>query len=117
MKRVSVTLTLEANKAYEYLVSKASGSKNEETILKAFHQKVELIKKDIHYGQQIFKNRFPKQYKRQYGITNLWRVELPSFWRMIYTITSDSSNIEIVILVIDILDHKQYDKIFGYKKQ
>jgi hypothetical protein len=115
MKRVSVTLTPQANEVYEYLISKAPDSKIEETILSAFDQKIEMIKKNTHHGQQIPKKFFPKQYKKQYGITNLWRVPLPSFWRMLYTITSDNSNIEIVVLVIDILDHKQYDKILGYK--
>ncbi len=44
MKRVSVRLTPEADEIYEYLISKASHSKQEETILNAFHQKIELIK-------------------------------------------------------------------------
>jgi hypothetical protein len=116
MKRVSVTLTQEADEIYQYLESTAPDSKKEKSIFDAFKQKVELIKKDTHYGQQIPKKLFPRQYKKQYEITNLWRVELPSFWRMLYTITSDDSKIEIVVLIIDILDHQQYDKIFGYKK-
>jgi mRNA-degrading endonuclease RelE of RelBE toxin-antitoxin system len=117
MKRVSVTLTQEADEIYQYLESTAPDAKKEKSILDAFNRKVELIKTDIYYGQQIPKKLFPRQYKKQYGVTNLWRVELPSFWRIVYTITSDNSKIEIVILIIDILDHRQYDNIFGYKKQ
>jgi len=44
-------------------------------------------------------------------------VELPNFWRMLYTLTAGSSGVEIVVLVLDIIDHKKYDKKFGYKKK
>jgi hypothetical protein len=43
---------------------------------------VELLKENIHYGQPIAKKLIPVEYKTKYGITNLFRVELPNFWRM-----------------------------------
>ena len=54
-------------------------------------------------------------YKIKYEAKNLFRVELPSFWRMLYTLTDGESQIEIVAFVLDVLDHKDYDKKFGYK--
>jgi len=45
----------------------------------------------------------------------LFRVELPNFWRMLYTLVEGGTKIEIIAFVIDILDHKNYDKVFGYK--
>lgn len=116
MKRVSVRLTPEAEEAYEYLISKASDSKQEETILNAFHQKIELIKNDVHYGNPVAKRLIPSEYKTKYGVKNLFRVELPSFWRMLYTLTAGNSGVETLVIVIDIIDHKKYDKVFGYKK-
>lgn len=116
MKRVSVRLTPEADQAYEYLISKASDSKQEETILDAFHQKIELIKNDVHYGNPVSKRLIPSEYKTKYGVKNLFRVELPGFWRMLYTLTAGNSGVEILVIVIDIIDHKKYDKVFGYKK-
>lgn len=115
MKRVSVRLTPEANEAYEYLIRMAQNSKQEETILNAFHQKVEFIKSDVHYGDPIAKKLIPSEYKTKYGIKNLFRVELPIFWRMLYTITANPG-IETIVIVIDIVNHKKYDKIFGYKR-
>ena len=41
--------------------------------------------------------------------------ELTGYWRMLYTIKGDQ--IEIICFVLDILDHKSYDKIFGYRKR
>jgi hypothetical protein len=40
-------------------------------------------------------------------------VELTGFWRMLYTIKGDQ--IEILCFVLDILDHRDYEKRFGYR--
>ena len=116
MKHVRVILAPEAADAYYNFMNKALDSKQEEVILNAFLQKVELIKENVHYGQPIAKKLIPVEYKTKYGITNLFRVELPNFWRMLYTLTAGSSGIEIIVLVLDIINHKKYDKKFGYKK-
>ena len=83
-------------------------------ILKAINQKKDLIKTNIHYGDPIAKNLIPNEYKIKYGATNLFRVELPAFWRMLYTLTNNEE-VEIIAFVIDIINHHDYDKKFGYK--
>lgn len=35
---------------------------------------------------------------------------------MLYTLTAGNSGVETLVIVIDIIDHKKYDKVFGYKK-
>lgn len=116
MKSVRVILTPGAANTYNSFLSKAPESKQEEIILNSFLQKVELLKENIHYGQPIAKKLIPAEYKTKYEVTNLFRVELPNFWGMLYTLTAGSSGIEIIVLVLDIIDHKKYDKKFGYKK-
>jgi len=81
------------------------------------HKKIELIKVNFHYGNPIAKNLIPKEYKVKYGVTNLFRVELPNSWRMLYTLTDGETRIEIVAFVLDIIDRKKYDKKFGYRKK
>ena len=78
--------------------------------------KKELIKANIHYGEPIAKNLIPEEYKIKYGATNLFRVELPVFWRMFYTLTNNEQ-IEIVAFVLDIINHPEYNKKFGYRKK
>jgi hypothetical protein len=80
MKRVSVRLTPEADEVYEYLISKSSDSKQEEKILNAFHQKIKLIKNDVHYGNPIAKNLIPPEYKTKYGVKNLFSAKNPFFF-------------------------------------
>ncbi len=52
----------------------------------------------------------------QAPVTNLFRVELPNFWRMLYTLTAEG-DVEIIAFILDIIDHKTYDKKFGYRKK
>jgi hypothetical protein len=115
MKRVRVILSPDAEEVYNYLNKEAPTSKTENTILKAINKKVELIKANPHYGDPISKKLIPQEYKDKYGITNLFRVELPDFWRMLYTLTNGESKIEIIAFVLDIIDHQIYNKKFGYK--
>jgi len=77
MKYVRVILSPEAADAYQDLMNKASGSKQEEAILNSFLQKVELLKENVHYGQPISKKLIPAEYKTRYGITNLFRARVP----------------------------------------
>ena len=62
----------------------------------------------------IPKNLIPKDYVVNYGVGNLWKVNLSGAWRMIYTIRG--SEVEIISLILDILDHRSYEKKFGYRK-
>lgn len=115
MKTVKVILSKEAEEVYTYLSEQSRTSKIEETILNAVKKKVELIKSNIHYGKPIAKNLIPDEYILKYGITNLFRVELPNYWRMLYTLTNSESEIEIIAFVLDLMNHKDYTKKFGYK--
>ena len=81
-------------------------------LLRSINQKKELIKANPFYGENIEKKKIPKLH---YNVQNLWRVELTGYWRMLYTIKGDE--IQIICFVLDILDHKKYNKIFGYKKR
>jgi mRNA-degrading endonuclease RelE of RelBE toxin-antitoxin system len=114
MKIVRVVFSPEAEKIYRYLNAKAPSSKVERMILKALNKKIELIKINKNYGNPIPKNLIPKEYKEKYGISNLFRVELPQFWRMLYTLTNNETEIEIIAFVLDIINHKEYNKKFSY---
>ena len=68
-----------------------------------------------HRGIQIPKRLIPKEYVLRYGLTNLWKINLPDYWRMVYTITGNE--LEIISILLDFMDHKRYNKIFGYEKR
>lgn len=116
MKPIRVRFSPEAEEVYKHINAKAPKSKLERMILNAVNQKIELIKANPHYGDGIPKKLIPKEYMIKYEITNLFRVELPNFWRMLYTLTAEGE-IEIIAFILDIIDHRTYDKKFGYKKK
>jgi mRNA-degrading endonuclease RelE of RelBE toxin-antitoxin system len=74
---------------------------------------MDLMKANPTIGDRIEKRLWPRQYVRKYDINNLFRYEIGSNYRLIYTIVSDSNR--IVCLLLDVLSHKDYDKLFGYQ--
>lgn len=80
-------------------------------LLRSIKQKIEFIKVNPFYGDNIPKYLIPKEYQAD----NLWRVELSQFWRMLYTIKGDQ--IEVVCFILEITDHKGYNKRLGYKNR
>ena len=89
-----------------------AGKENTEEmqLLKSIRQKVDFVKLNPFYGDNIPKKQIPKSYH----VSNLWRAELVNFWRMMYTIKGDQ--LEIICFILDIVDHPTYNKIFGYRK-
>lgn len=117
MKTVRVIFSPEAEEVYKFLNEQAPKSKIERTILNALNKKIEIIKVNFHYGEPIAKNLVPEEYKVKYGITNLFRVELPNFWRMFYSLIEGETKVEIIAFILDVMDHDKYNKKFGYRKK
>ena len=82
MKIVRVILSAEAEEVYKYLNEQAPDSKTEKIILNALNNKVEFLKSNPHYGDPIAKKLIPDEYKQKYGVTNLFRIELPNFFKV-----------------------------------
>ncbi|MFH1590710.1 MAG: hypothetical protein ABIC95_02170 [archaeon] len=80
-------------------------------LLRSIQKKADLLKRNPFYGNSIVKQLIPKHY----DVKNLWRTTLANYWRMLYTIGSEGE--DTVVFIIDILDHKRYDKVFGYRRQ
>lgn len=63
-------------------------------------------------GIQIPKKLIPKEYVKKYDIYNLWKYNLPNAWRLLYSVAAD--NIVIISIIIEWLDHKNYERRFKY---
>ncbi|MFQ5406175.1 MAG: hypothetical protein ACE5DI_03410 [Candidatus Micrarchaeia archaeon] len=55
----------------------------------------------------------PKECIAKYGVTNLWKLNLDSYWRLIYTLEGDA--VKLFLIVLDVLNHKKYNRKFGYR--
>lgn len=71
------------------------------------------LAQDVTVGDPIRKSLIPVVLKRSYEIHNLWRFELPGGWRVLYTVASRPAG-RPEVLVLRILSHKDYDRLFGY---
>lgn len=94
-----------------------------QTLLKSIDSKIEVLKTNYDYGTQVPRKLIPKKYFELYEVTNLWKVDLSGFWRMIYTLKQpqrEDTEIDVLSIwldVLDIINHDNYNKIFGYKKK
>ena len=94
---------------------KEKDSKFHTKLLKAIEREQDNLLIDMHRGIQIEKRKIPEFYVTEYGVSNLWKINLPDYWRMIYTITGNE--FEIISILLEFIDHKEYDKRFGYRKK
>ena len=121
-KPVRVILLDEADSEYKKLneivgqqIKESKENTEEMQLLRSIRQKIDFVKANPFYGENISKTLIPKEYIVRYDAKNLWRVELTNYWRMLYTIKGDQ--VEIICFILDIIDHKEYDKKFGYRKR
>ena len=121
-KPTRVVLLGDADKAFKKLneivgrqIESGKESTEEMQLLKSIRQKIDFVKANPFYGDPVAKKLIPQEYMAEYAAINLFRVELSGFWRMLYTLKGDK--IEIVAFVLDIINHQDYDKKFGYRKR
>ena len=123
-KKIRAVLSPEAKESWDEL-NKAVAEEIEKGISKSLNQQLfksikrvkELIETNKFYGDNIKKDQIPKAYIEKYGITNLFRVELVGYWRLLYTLEDAGNNIEILAIILEFMDHEKYNKLFGYKKK
>lgn len=94
----------------DYSKLKVRNDKQSKILLNSIDTVKKRLQLNPQFGDPISKDKIPKKYKH-YG--NVYRVELSNFWRLLYTIKGNE--VEIIAFVLAIVDHREYNKIFGYK--
>jgi len=119
-KKVKLILSEEVNDEYKELNrivkeenKKGIKSSEHQTLLRSINRVIDLLRDDPFIGNQVPKRQIPGKYILKHDVKNLWRIELSNYWRLIYTISGNE--LEIIDFILDIIDHKRYNKIFGYK--
>lgn len=107
-----VRVLLKGSAKDSFLELKKRQNKEAQILIKSVERIILILKDNPLYGNPINKTLIPKVFQKE-GIQNLYRVELSNYWRMIYTI--EGSNVEIFLFVLSLVDHKEYNKLFGYK--
>ena len=101
------------NKKTEELFEELKQGKYEDKKIYEFIERaIQDLKQTPTCGTKIPQRLWPKEYTQKYEITNLWKYDLPNAWRLLYTIKTDE--IKILNIILEWLDHKQYEKRFKY---
>ena len=109
----AIKLSPEFLNGFTKLEGKAEeGDGEAEYLLKIFNKGLSRLSENAESGQKIPKKLWPGYYVKRYGINNLWRLRLDDSWRLIYTIGKDE--IELFCIILEAMDHKKYDRRFGY---
>jgi len=82
-------------------------------IKKHIENAIKEIEKNAFCSTPIPKKLIPKEYIKKYIINNLWKYDLPDGWRLLYSITTPNK-IEIISIIIEIFNHKDYERRFHY---
>jgi len=102
-----------ANSKIENVFEKLQKSKFEDRQLYTFIERaIDDLKKNPTCGTKIPRKLWPKDYIKEYQITNLWKYDLPNAWRLIYTILEDK--VMILNVILEWFSHKDYERKFRY---
>ncbi|MFA5745859.1 MAG: type II toxin-antitoxin system RelE/ParE family toxin [Candidatus Pacearchaeota archaeon] len=99
-----------------YLKLKKSKDKIDQSIFNSINEKIEQLKQNPKIGEPLQKKFIPEKYIQKHGIKNLFKIRLTNYWRLLYTL-SNNNEINVLIFIVDIIDHDEYNDIFGFKKK
>jgi hypothetical protein len=84
-------------------------------ILKSLEVTITNIKNNPNYGNKISRKYLNKNIINKYKTNKILRVELVGFWRLLYTLKGNE--VEIIVIILDFMDHKEYSELFRYSKK
>ncbi len=76
---------------------------------------IEALKQNRLRNIKLPQDLWPDEYIRKHGITVLYKHDLPRGWRLLYT--KAGNKVEILSILLEWLNHEDYEKRFGYKKR
>ena len=73
----------------------------------------EIEKNPYGSGITIPKKLIPDIYIKKYGVKRLFKYDLPSGWRLLYTV--GQQGVEVIAIILEWMRHKDYERRFGYR--
>ncbi len=113
LKASEIVLSPAASFALQRL--EAGSVPNGPTIAKRVRSLRSILLSDLLHGEVVKKDSMPRHFRHEYDAENLFVEDLPSFWRLLYTVVHIGEERHIVIL--EIVDHPTYDKWFPGRRK
>ena len=89
-----------------------SGKYEDKQLFDFINRAIKDLKENPACGIHIPKRLWPKEYLTKFNVNNLWKYDLPSSWRLIYTI--QANEVMIISVILEWFNHKDYEKRFKY---
>jgi hypothetical protein len=109
LRAKGIVLSLPAAEALESLES--SSDPSSASIARRARALRPILLADCLHGEVVKTGRIPKSLRDRHGLENLFVEDLPSFWRLLYTIVRDRG--ERYVVIVEIVDHRAYDRWFS----
>jgi len=75
------------------------------------------IKNDSIVGEHVKRDQIPQYYVKRHNVQVLYRVALPQYWRLTYTVFTLNLGEPPKALLLELMSHDAYNKRFGYFKK
>ncbi|MBU2617010.1 MAG: hypothetical protein KKB79_03470 [Nanoarchaeota archaeon] len=85
---------------------------NNEKLYSFITRAIDDLKDNPFCGRNVKKKLIPKTLIKKHNSDNLWIYNLPSSWRLLYTIIGDE--VKIVSVILDWMNHKDYERLFNF---
>jgi hypothetical protein len=121
MKKTSIRFNEGALKQYQKLQESVINGKiskkkpTYEQLLKSINKVLYKIKNNPNCGDLIPRKYLTKATINKYNTDKIFRIELIGYWRLLYTLVQ--GELKILAFILDFMDHKDYNKLLGYKKK
>ena len=121
MKHIVVQWDADAYKEFTALQQAVIDGKKAQTqpsyaqLLTSINNVVKNLKTNAFIGDLIPRKYLSKKVIDKYGTDKIFRVELVGYWRLLYTVVGEET--QIIALILEYMDHPSYDKMFGYRKK
>ena len=99
-------------KLKEALVKLKTSKTEDQRLYKWINRALDDIEEDVFCATQVPKKLIPKVYLEKYSINNLWKYDLPSGWRLLYSVANN--DIVVLAIIIEWFSHKEYERKFNY---
>jgi hypothetical protein len=109
LRAIDVVLADSAASSLEKLEAKADKDPRSASIARRARALRPVLLADCLHGE-VVRRPLPAALVKKHGIENLYVEDLPSFWRLLYTIQREAMRPYVV--VIEIVGHETYDKWF-----
>lgn len=93
----------------ERFLKLAEDDDSERRLFRQLSKAIEKIESDFNVGIKVKKELIPLEYK---DVNTLWKYDLRSGWRLLYTI--NKNEIVIYSIIIEWLSHTEYERRFKY---